>query len=55
MHLIVINDINNKGYYGYGLRYYNSGGYGYSYGYSYYDSKAYGRYSDSSKDYYGDN
>ena len=52
---IVINDINNKGYYGYGLRYYNSGGYGYSYGYSYYDSKAYGRYSDSSKDYYGDN
>ncbi|MCB8999468.1 MAG: polysaccharide biosynthesis tyrosine autokinase [Bacteroidales bacterium] len=39
---IIMNDIKNKGYYGYGYRYYNSG---YTYGYGYYNT--YGNYGES--------
>lgn len=56
---IVINDINLRGYYGYGLRYGYLMGYGYSYGYGYYNtdlygSKYYGKEGEEGKEYFED-
>ncbi len=41
---IVINDISLSGYYGYGMRYGDTRGYGYSYGYNFYGRNYYGKY-----------
>lgn len=52
---ILVNDINLSGYYGYGLRYGNTLGYGgYNYGYSLYGEYGYRKYGygDKGKEYY---
>ncbi len=49
---IILNDVKEKGYYGYGMRYSYTYGYGYNYGNNYYGNEYNGKYGQKNKGYY---